>query len=105
MVVETGTSSFGMLEAQLPARSRFVAQILWGSIGWSVGATLGVALAARERGLGRTCLFVGDGSLQLVSAAPNPHPAPLCATDAIALHCFALHCTALHCRRCRRSAP
>jgi hypothetical protein len=38
--------------------------VLWGSIGWSVGATLGAALAAREQGR-RTCLFVGDGSLQL----------------------------------------
>ncbi|EPQ31630.1 uncharacterized protein PFL1_00963 [Pseudozyma flocculosa PF-1] len=65
IIVETGTSSFGMLEAKLPPSSHFVAQILWGSIGWSVGATLGVALAAREEKLGRTCLFVGDGSLQL----------------------------------------
>ena len=55
-------------------------QVLWGSIGWSVGkhfldnhftslpnnwpgSTLGAALAARERKLGRTILFVGDGSL------------------------------------------
>lgn len=27
------------------------------------GSTLGAALAAKQRGLGRTCLFVGDGSL------------------------------------------
>lgn len=65
VIVETGTSSFGMLEAQLPAETRWVSQVLWGSIGWSVGATLGVALAAREQQLGRTHLFVGDGSLQL----------------------------------------
>ncbi|PWN47571.1 putative PDC1-pyruvate decarboxylase, isozyme 1 [Violaceomyces palustris] len=67
IIVETGTSSFGMLEAKLPRSSMFVAQILWGSIGWSVGATLGVALAAREEKLGKTCLFVGDGSLQLTA--------------------------------------
>ncbi|SNX85737.1 probable PDC1 - pyruvate decarboxylase, isozyme 1 [Melanopsichium pennsylvanicum] len=65
VIVETGTSSFGMLEAKLPAKTRWVSQVLWGSIGWSVGATLGVALAAREEKLGRTHLFVGDGSLQL----------------------------------------
>ena len=65
VIVETGTSSFGMLEARLPAKTRWVSQVLWGSIGWSVGAALGVALAAREENLGRTHLFVGDGSLQL----------------------------------------
>lgn len=65
VVVETGTSSFGMLEAKLPRETRWVSQVLWGSIGWSVGATLGVALAARELQIGRTHLFVGDGSLQL----------------------------------------
>jgi TPP-dependent 2-oxoacid decarboxylase len=28
-----------------------------------VGSTLGAALAAREKGHGRTILFIGDGSL------------------------------------------
>jgi pyruvate decarboxylase len=50
--------SVALLLIQLPAA------VLWGSIGWSVGATLGAALAAREQGR-RTILFVGDGSLQL----------------------------------------
>lgn len=65
VICDTGTSSFGMLDAQFPSGATFGAQVLWGSIGWSVGATLGVALAAREDKLGRVCLFVGDGSLQL----------------------------------------
>jgi len=65
IIAETGTSSFGMMDVQLPADATFVSQVLWGSIGYSVGATLGCALAAREMGLGRTILFVGDGSLQL----------------------------------------
>lgn len=65
IVVETGTSCFGSLETKLPEDTNFVAQVLWGSIGWSVGATLGTALAARELGMGRVALFVGDGSLQL----------------------------------------
>ncbi|KAI0304508.1 pyruvate decarboxylase [Multifurca ochricompacta] len=66
VVTETGTSSFGALEMPLPAKTIYVSQILWGSIGWATGATLGAALAARERGLkGRTLLFTGEGSLQL----------------------------------------
>jgi len=37
-----------------------------GSIGYSVGATQGAALAARDAGVPRrTILFVGDGSFQL----------------------------------------
>jgi pyruvate decarboxylase len=52
----------------LPPHSTYVAQILWGAIGWSVGATLGAAFAAKEaKEERRTVLFVGDGSLQLVS--------------------------------------
>jgi len=63
---ETGTSSFGALEMQLPAKAIYLSQILWGSIGWATGATVGASLAARERQLkGRTLLFTGDGSLQL----------------------------------------
>jgi len=63
---ETGTSSFGALEMQLPAKAIYLSQILWGSIGWATGAAVGAAFAARERQLkGRTLLFTGDGSLQL----------------------------------------
>ncbi|KAJ6584893.1 thiamine diphosphate-binding protein [Mycena capillaripes] len=65
VVAETGTSSFGILDIPLPEKSVFVSQILWGSIGWTVGSTLGAAFAARDIGLNRTILFIGDGSLQL----------------------------------------
>jgi len=65
IVAETGTSSFGILDVPLPKDSVFLAQILWGSIGWTVGSTLGAALAAKDCNLNRTILFVGDGSLQL----------------------------------------
>ncbi|KAI0670914.1 pyruvate decarboxylase [Trametes maxima] len=65
IVAETGTSSFGVLDIPLPQDSIFVSQILWGSIGWTVGATLGAAFGGLDRGLGRTILFVGDGSIQL----------------------------------------
>ena len=70
ILTETGTSSFGLTNVPLPSHSTYVAQILWGAIGWSVGACLGAALAAKETGEERrTVLFVGDGSLQLVSFA------------------------------------
>ncbi|KAJ7640546.1 pyruvate decarboxylase [Mycena rosella] len=65
IIAETGTSSFGIVDIPLPEKSIFVSQILWGSIGWTVGSTLGAALAARDLGLNRTILFIGDGSLQL----------------------------------------
>ncbi|KAJ7459792.1 pyruvate decarboxylase [Mycena latifolia] len=65
IVAETGTSSFGILDVPLPEKSIFVSQILWGSIGWTIGSTLGAAFAARDLGLNRTILFIGDGSLQL----------------------------------------
>ncbi|KAG5642153.1 hypothetical protein DXG03_003557 [Asterophora parasitica] len=65
IVTETGTSNFGIQDVALPEKSVLVSQILWGSIGWSVGSLLGAAIAAREVGLGRAILFVGDGSIQL----------------------------------------
>ncbi|KAG6380224.1 thiamine diphosphate-binding protein [Boletus reticuloceps] len=65
IVTETGTSNFGILDVPLPEQTIFVSQILYGSIGWAVGSTLGAALAARDRGLGRVILFIGDGSMQL----------------------------------------
>lgn len=65
IVAETGTSSFGVLEVPFPRGAVFVSQILWGSIGWTVGSTLGAALAGVDLGYKRTILFIGDGSLQL----------------------------------------
>ncbi|TDL28903.1 pyruvate decarboxylase [Rickenella mellea] len=65
ILTETGTSSFGMLDVPLPSGAVYLTQILYGSIGWAGGSTLGAAFAAKECGLGRTLLFIGDGSLQL----------------------------------------
>ncbi|KAJ3504907.1 hypothetical protein NLJ89_g7695 [Agrocybe chaxingu] len=65
IITETGTANFGILDVPLPSRAVLVNQILWGSIGWSVGSTLGAALAAKDVGMERVILFVGDGSLQL----------------------------------------
>ncbi|KAG0700471.1 thiamine diphosphate-binding protein [Suillus ampliporus] len=65
IVAETGTSNFGIMDVPMPDKSIFVSQILFGSIGWATASTLGAALAARDKGLGRTILFTGDGSMQL----------------------------------------
>ena len=63
VIAETGTSSFGIVDIPLPTGAIFVSQILWGSIGWTTGSTLGAALAGRDLGLGRPILFIGDGSM------------------------------------------
>lgn len=40
VVAETGTSSFGILDVPFPDEAVLVTQILWGSIGWTVGEPL-----------------------------------------------------------------
>ena len=64
ILAETGTSMFGLLETPVPDDTTVIVQSLWGSIGYSVGAVLGAALANPKR---RTILFVGDGSFQLTA--------------------------------------
>jgi indolepyruvate decarboxylase len=63
LVAEDGTSyaSFGL---QLPPDCTVVSQVIWGSIGYSVGSLLGTLTAAPDR---RHLLFVGDGSFQLTA--------------------------------------
>ena len=68
VITETGTANFGIWETKFPADISAISQVLWGSIGYSIGATQGAALAAKESGgrpQRRTILFVGDGSFQL----------------------------------------
>lgn len=65
VITETGTANFGIWETRFPHGVTAISQVLWGSIGYSVGACQGAALAAKETGNRRTILFVGDGSLQL----------------------------------------
>lgn len=64
IITETGTSSFGIWNTTLPPDSTLIAQYLWSSIGYTIGACQGAALAARDsdKGHRRTILFVGDGS-------------------------------------------
>ncbi|KAG9249143.1 thiamine diphosphate-binding protein [Calycina marina] len=71
IITETGTANFGIWETKFPAGVTAISQVLWGSIGYSVGATQGAALAVADSSASpskpdrRTILFVGDGSLQL----------------------------------------
>ncbi|KAF3763756.1 pyruvate decarboxylase [Cryphonectria parasitica EP155] len=68
VVTETGTANFGIWETKFPQGVTALNQNLWGSIGWSVGACQGAALATRDTGdERRTILFVGDGSFQLTA--------------------------------------
>jgi indolepyruvate decarboxylase len=64
LVIEDGTSTTGAAELTLPDGCTCIAQTLWGSIGYSVGALLGTLMAAPKR---RQLLFVGDGSFQLTA--------------------------------------
>lgn len=65
VITETGTANFGIWETRFPPKLTAISQVLWGSIGYSVGACQGAAAAAKEQNNRRTILFVGDGSIQL----------------------------------------
>jgi indolepyruvate decarboxylase len=60
LFTDNGTS-YAIFGFRLPPDCTVVASIMWGSIGYSVGALLGTLTAAPER---RHLLFVGDGSFQ-----------------------------------------
>ncbi len=64
LLVETGDSWFNGMELDLPEGSRFEIQMQYGTIGWSVGATLGYALGKDK---GRLIACIGDGSFQLTA--------------------------------------
>ncbi|CAN3377016.1 hypothetical protein DIURU_002021 [Diutina rugosa] len=66
IITETGTSAFGIIQAKFPNNTIGISQVLWGSIGYTVGSFCGAAMAAAElKTPRRVILFVGDGSLQL----------------------------------------
>lgn len=62
--VENGTSLTALLENRFPNGTRYIAQPIWGSIGYSLPALLGAMTAEPER---RALLFIGDGSFQLTA--------------------------------------
>ena len=61
VVLESGSSSFGVPPMTLPDDVQVQIQMLWGSIGWATGAAFGIALANRNR---KTILITGEGSHQ-----------------------------------------
>jgi pyruvate decarboxylase len=64
LIVETGDSWFNGLNMNLPDGAKFEIEMQWGHIGWSVPATFGYAVKAKDR---RIVLMVGDGSFQLTA--------------------------------------
>jgi len=64
VVLETGSSSFGVPPMTLLDDVQVQLQMLWGSIGWATGAAFGIALADPKR---KTILITGEGSHQLTA--------------------------------------
>ena len=62
VVAETGVSLFSAAELLMPDGATFIGQTFYGSIGYTVGATLGAGIAATDRPV---ILFVGDGAFQV----------------------------------------
>lgn len=70
LLTETGTSYLGVADTTFPSSVSAISQTLWGSIGYTLPAAQGAAMAARELGRpGRVILFEGDGSSQLTIQA------------------------------------
>ncbi|KAF8012944.1 hypothetical protein BT93_I0953 [Corymbia citriodora subsp. variegata] len=64
MIAETGDSWFNCQKLKLPRGCGYEFQMQYGSIGWSVGATLGYAQAVPEK---RVIACIGDGSFQVTA--------------------------------------
>jgi alpha-keto-acid decarboxylase len=62
VLADQGTSFYGMANHRLPRGVTFIGQPLWGSIGYTLPAALGAAVAHPDR---RTVLLIGDGAAQL----------------------------------------
>jgi indolepyruvate decarboxylase len=61
-IAEAGVALFSAAETLMPEGTTFLGQMFYGSIGYTVGATVGACLAAPGR---RVVLFVGDGAFQV----------------------------------------
>ncbi|URD75051.1 Pyruvate decarboxylase isozyme [Musa troglodytarum] len=64
VIAETGDSWFNCQKLNLPQGCGYEFQMQYGSIGWSVGATLGYAQAAKDK---RVIACIGDGSFQVTA--------------------------------------
>jgi TPP-dependent 2-oxoacid decarboxylase len=65
VIAETDDSWFNAIRLRLPEWCGFEIQMQYGSIGWSVGGTLGYTLGSADEK--RVVTFVGDGSFQLTT--------------------------------------
>lgn len=63
VLAETGDSWFNGMRLKLPDNCPFEIQMQYGSIGWSVGALLGMQVALQ--GQKRVIALIGDGSFQM----------------------------------------
>ena len=66
LLAETGDSIFNCQKLRLPRGCAYEWSQQYGSIGWSVGATLGAAVAGKEVGK-RVVACIGDGSFQVTA--------------------------------------
>jgi pyruvate decarboxylase len=64
VIAETGDSWFNCQKLKLPQGCGYEFQMQYGSIGWSVGALLGYAQAAKDK---RLIACIGDGSFQVTA--------------------------------------
>ena len=64
IIVDSGTSFFGLLPIFLPKGSQFHSQALWTAIGWATPASFGGSLAAPDR---RVILITGEGAHQMTA--------------------------------------
>ncbi|KAE8383063.1 hypothetical protein BDV26DRAFT_303971 [Aspergillus bertholletiae] len=64
LIADAGDSWFNAQAIRLPQGVDFQIQFMYGSIGWSLPATLGSQLARPQ---GRTILMIGDGSFQMTA--------------------------------------
>ncbi|XP_057815330.1 pyruvate decarboxylase 2 [Cryptomeria japonica] len=64
VIAETGDSWFNCQKLKLPEKCGYEFQMQYGSIGWSVGATLGYAQATPDK---RVIACIGDGSFQVTA--------------------------------------
>ncbi|KAK8628925.1 hypothetical protein V6N13_077789 [Hibiscus sabdariffa] len=68
VIAETGDSWFNCQKLRLPEGCGYEFQMQYGSIGWSVGATLGYAQSVPEK---RVIACIGDGSFQVAPKLPS----------------------------------
>lgn len=64
VIADTGDSWFNCQKLKLPDGCKYEFQMQYGSIGWSVGATLGYAQGAKDK---RVISCIGDGSFQMTA--------------------------------------